>query len=49
MTVPLSTVAFTYEGLHNMNASIVRQLIEFSRGKRPAHTVNPEALENRKA
>ncbi len=37
------TAAFTHEAMNNMNAGIVDQIIDFARGERPAHLVNPEA------
>jgi D-3-phosphoglycerate dehydrogenase len=36
------TAAFTYEGMNNMSVGIVEQIIEFSRGNKPAHIVNPQ-------
>lgn len=36
------TAAFTREALNNMSSGIVEQLIDFSQGKKPIHTVNPE-------
>jgi D-3-phosphoglycerate dehydrogenase len=40
------TAAFTYEGMDNMSTEVVSQLIEFYRGKRPAHAVNPEVFDD---
>lgn len=39
------TAAFTREALNNMSIGVVDQLIAFSQGQKPAHTVNPEILE----
>ena len=38
------TAAFTHEALNNMSIGVVDQLIEFSQGKTPIHTVNPEVF-----
>ncbi len=43
------TAAFTFEGLHNMSAGVVEQLIEFRRGNRPAHLVNAQVWDDRGA
>ncbi|UCF94852.1 MAG: phosphoglycerate dehydrogenase [Desulfobacterales bacterium] len=39
------TAAFTHEAMHNMNIGVVDQLIEYSQGKKPAYTVNPEVFD----
>lgn len=39
------TAAFTYEGLNNMSVGIVTQLIEYFRGRKPEHIVNPEIFQ----
>jgi D-3-phosphoglycerate dehydrogenase len=36
------TAAFTRDAMNNMNVSIVDQIIEFARGNKPEHLVNPE-------
>jgi D-3-phosphoglycerate dehydrogenase len=38
------TAAFTFEGMNNMSAGIVEQLIEYYQGKKPVHIVNPEVF-----
>jgi D-3-phosphoglycerate dehydrogenase len=38
------TAAFTHEALNHMSMGVVDQLIEFSRGKKPIHTVNPKVF-----
>jgi len=39
------TAAFTFEGMNNMSVGVVDQLIEYSRGNKPAHIVNPEVYD----
>ena len=39
------TAAFTYEGMNNMSAGVVDQLIGYLNGKKPPHLVNPEVYE----
>jgi D-3-phosphoglycerate dehydrogenase len=39
------TAAFTFEGMNNMSVGVVDQLIEYSRGNKPAHMVNPEVFD----
>ena len=41
------TAAFTFEGMHNMSAGVVEQLIAYCQGNRPAHLVNPEVWDKR--
>ena len=43
------TAAFTFEGMHNMSAGVVEQLIAYCQGNRPAHLVNPEVWDKQKA
>ena len=38
------TAAFTQEALNNMSTGVVDQLIDFFRGNKPIHTVNPEVF-----
>lgn len=39
------TAAFTYDALKNMSVAIVDQLLEYFKGKKPKHTVNPEVFD----
>lgn len=39
------TAAFTFEGMNNMSVGVVQQLIEYCKGNKPAHIVNPEVFE----
>jgi len=39
------TAAFTFEGMNNMSVGAVEQLIEYQKGNKPAHIVNPEAFD----
>ncbi len=36
------TAAFTFEGMNNMSVGVVEQLIEYYRGNKPVHLVNPQ-------
>lgn len=38
------TAAFTREALNHMSGAIAAQIVEFTNGNRPQHTVNPEVL-----
>jgi D-3-phosphoglycerate dehydrogenase len=38
------TAAFTFEGMNNMSVGVVEQLIEYCKGNKPAHMVNPEVF-----
>ncbi len=38
------TAAFTREAMNNMNVGVVEQLIEYQKGNRPVHTVNPDVF-----
>ena len=40
------TAAFTHEAMDNMSMGIVDQLIDYYRGERPAHLVNPEVFKS---
>ena len=39
------TAAFTFEGMNNMSVGAVEQLIEYQKGNKPAHIVNPEVFD----
>jgi phosphoglycerate dehydrogenase-like enzyme len=39
------TAAFTFEGMNNMSVGVVEQLIEYGKGNKPAHIVNPEVFD----
>ena len=43
------TAAFTFEGMNNMSVGVVEQLIEYARGNKPIHSVNPEVWDAQKA
>ena len=39
------TAAFTFEGMNNMSVGVVEQLIEYQKGNKPAHIVNPDVFD----
>ncbi len=43
------TAAFTFEGMHNMSAGVVEQLIAYYRGNKPVHLVNARVWDKREA
>ena len=42
------TAAFTFEGMNNMSVGVVEQLIEYYRGNKPVHMVNPQVWDLQK-
>jgi D-3-phosphoglycerate dehydrogenase len=42
------TAAFTHEAMNNMSMGVVDQLIDYYRGKKPVHLVNPEVFKGPK-
>ncbi len=38
------TAAFTFEGMNNMSVGVVEQLIEYQKGNKPVHIVNPDVF-----
>ena len=38
-----------FEGMNNMSVGVVEQLIEYARGNKPIHSVNPEVWDAQKA